>query len=152
MTVLEKKVDALIRCVLTDNDPAAISDLKDLVEGKVSVPVGEEIAAFLMELDIPVGPKGYSQLVTTLELAIKEPCLLNDLLKGLYPKAAELCGTSSRRIERNIRHCIETAWEYGDNRVLERYFANTISLRTGRPSTGAFLFRATREIRRRLDM
>ena len=150
MTMLEAKVDALIRCVLTGNDPTAISDLKDLVEGKVSAPVGEEIASFLMELDIPVGPKGYDQLVTTLELAIKEPQLLNDLFKGLFIKAAEMCGTSERRIERNIRHCIETAWEKGDPKVLDRYFANTISLRTGRPSTGAFLFRATREIRRRL--
>lgn len=155
MAMLEEKVDALVRYVLANDagqKVAALSDLSNLMNGRSSVPVSEEITAFLTELGVPVGPKGYEQLVTTLELAIKEPELLNNLYDGLFPKVAELCGTYGRRIERNIRYCIETAWEYGDQKVLKKYFANVISTFTGRPSTGAFIARSVREIRRRLGM
>lgn len=153
MPILDKKVEALIRFALAQDSAGRVqaqNELRNLAEGDVVYHAREEIVSFLSELDIPVGPKGYDQLVTTLELAIEEPRLLNDLQNGLYTRAAELCGTPGRRIERNIRHCIEAAWEIADTKVLNSYFANVISHRTGKPSTGAFLTRCVREIRRRL--
>lgn len=153
MTMLEAKVDALVRIALAADSAdksVALSELRSLMEGRIEAPMEEEIRAFLSEFDIPDGSKGYNQLVMALELAIEEPRLLNALHKGLYPRVAELCASSERHIERNIGRCIERSWECGNNKAWERYFANTISLRTGRPSTGAFLIRCVREIRRRL--
>lgn len=155
MTVLEAKVDALVRLALTqdvDEWHKTLTELELLAEGFLpGKTVDDEIAGFLLELGVSGRPKGSEQLIAALKLAIDEPQILDALGSKLYPKTAEICGASSvNRIARNIRYCIEKLWDEGDPKVLDRYFKSTISLYTGRPSTGAFLTRASREIRRRL--
>ena len=155
MTVLEAKVDALVRLALAqggDQRQSILSELELLAQGvNPGSSVEEEIHGFLMELGVSGQPKGGEQLVSALQLAVEEPQLLGALFGKFYPRVAEICGAScGQQIERNIRYCIEKLWDEGDPKVLNQYFKGSISLYTGRPSTGAFLNKASREIRRRL--
>lgn len=155
MTLLEAKVDALVRLTLTqdiDEWHKELTRLELLAEGVLPKnAIEDEITGFLSEIGLSAQPKGSDQLIKALELALNEPQMLNALGNELYPRVAECCGAAcGKRIERNIRHCIEKLWDDGDPKVLNKYFANTISAYTGRPSTGAFLLRSCREIQRRL--
>lgn len=155
MTVLEAKVDALVRLALTqdiDERHKELTRLELLAEGVLPEnAVEDEIHGFLMELGVSGQPKGGEQLVSALKLAVEEPQLLGALFGEFYPRVAKACGAScGQRIERNIRHCIEKLWDEGNPKVLNQYFKGSISIHTGRPSTGAFLNKACREIRRRL--
>lgn len=155
MTVLEAKVDALVRLALTqdiDEWHKELTRLELLAEGVLpGNALEDEIAGFLTELGQIGQPTARDQLFKALELAIEEPQLLEALCCGFYPRVAEICGApSGKRVMRNIYNYIEKLWTIGDPKVLDRYFANTISIYTGRPTTGAFLTVASREIRRRL--
>ena len=155
MTVLEAKVDALVRLALsrnTDQEESVLSELELLAQGvNLGVTVEEEIAEFLTELGLIGRPTGRDQVVKALELAVEYPQLLEALCCEFYPKVAEICGApSGKRVMRNIFNYIEKLWNEGNPKVLNHYFANSISIYTGRPTTGAFLTVASREIRRRL--
>lgn len=155
MTVLEAKVDALVRLVLTqdiDEWHKELTRLELLAEGVLpGNALEDEVTGFLTELGQIGQPTARDQLVKALELAVEEPQLLEALCCEFYPKVAEICGApSGKRVMRNIINYIEKLWDEGDPKVLNHYFANSISIQTGRPATGAFLTVASREIRRRL--
>lgn len=155
MRILEAKVDALIRLELAQDrasHDAALAQLVKLAAGKVLVrTVDEEIEDFLSELGVPENIKGYRATVIAIRLAVGEPVLLDALNKGLFARVGEELGdVPSKRVERNIRLAIERAWDNCDTKVLRKYFGNSVSAYSGRPTCGAFLARATREIQRRM--
>lgn len=99
------------------------------------------------QIGIPAHIKGYHYLRKAIMLSIKEPDMLESITKLLYPTIAEAFNTSPSRVERAIRHAIETAWDRGDVDVLNNMFGYTISVGKGKPTNSEFIALVTDNLR-----
>ncbi|MBE6950777.1 MAG: hypothetical protein E7451_05505 [Ruminococcaceae bacterium] len=61
--------------------------------------------------------------------------------KEIYPAVAKLFGSTASRVERNMRHAIESAWDRGDYYSIESVFGGSISEEKGKPTNGEFIAR-----------
>lgn len=67
------------------------------------------------------------------------------MTKDLYPAIAAAVGSTASRVERAMRHAIETGFDrcgYSDQ--VMTMFGNTIDPSTGRPTNGEFIARLAR--------
>lgn len=161
MTLLEKTVTALCRCVPADTFAAAMAEveheeaaIKSVNTEAVDVtPVADPkpvIQELLTELGTPAHIKGYRYCVTGLLLVVNDPDVLDHITKGLYPDIAKIHGTTASRVERAIRHAVEVTWDRGDLDVLGRYFGNTVRLDKGKPTNAEFLAQMANIIRQKM--
>ena len=76
-----------------------------------------------------------------LRIAIREyePGMV--ITKELYPMIANRVGSTPSRVERAMRHAIETAWLRCDLKTADRYFGNTIDPRRCKPVNSHFIAR-----------
>lgn len=63
------------------------------------------------------------------------------ITKEIYPAVAKQFGTTPQRVERNIRHAIESAWDRGDEYTIESVFGGSISQDRGKPTNSEFIAR-----------
>ena len=61
------------------------------------------------------------------------------MTKELYPAIAEAVGSTATRVERNMRHSIETAWNRGNMTAQLRIFGYTVDPQKGRPTVGEYV-------------
>ena len=66
------------------------------------------------------------------------------MTKELYPMVEKEFGGSPERVERAMRHAIETAWERGDEGTIGSCFGYSISPKKGKPTVGEFVARMAR--------
>ena len=66
------------------------------------------------------------------------------MTKELYPMIAAEFGTTPARVERNMRHAIETAFDRADGLTVKRIFGYSISWDKGAPTVGEFVGRMAR--------
>ena len=66
------------------------------------------------------------------------------LTKELYPMIAKEFGTTPMRVERNMRHAIETAFDRADPYTVSNIFGYSISADRGAPTVGEFVGRMAR--------
>jgi two-component system response regulator (stage 0 sporulation protein A) len=66
------------------------------------------------------------------------------ITKEVYPEVAKLCGTIPTRVERAIRHSIETALMFCDPDYIKEIFGGTISPNKGKPTNSEFIARLAR--------
>lgn len=78
------------------------------------------------------------QLVIT-DVILPELDVINAVTKVLYPEVARRYNTTPSRVERAVRHAIETAWDRGDLETLQRYFGYTVSNTKGKPTNSEFI-------------
>lgn len=158
MSNLEKKIDLLVALSLAESDVERLQLKSELAQ--VSAPTSEcdslpsrvEIDDLLTEIGVPHSILGYDRLKAALQLVIDDPDLINRMTKGLYPQVAAMVHSTASRVERNIRHGIESAWDRGDYDVLRKYFGNTISPSKGKPTNSEFLSQIAHYIRRNHGM
>ena len=72
-------------------------------------------------------------------LAVQDMDVINAVTKVLYPEVARRYNTTPSRVERAVRHAIETAWDRGDLETLQRYFGYTVSNTKGKPTNSEFI-------------
>jgi two-component system response regulator (stage 0 sporulation protein A) len=65
--------------------------------------------------------------------------ILNSITKTLYPEIAIKYQTTPNRVERAIRHAIETAWERSDLETINKMFRYTIRNDKGKPTNSEFI-------------
>ena len=153
MTNLEKKVDALVRLVLSGSEAEANNirwELRDLMaEATEQRAEGLEskIRRVLLEIGILDLHVGHSYLVSALNLAVEDPDMVKAITTKLYPAIAAMHLATPSRVERAIRHAIEAAWDRGDLDVLDRYFGGTVSVHKGKPTNAEFIARIANVIR-----
>ena len=68
----------------------------------------------LRRLGIPSNLNGYTYLKKAALLIVEDPTMLNGVTKVLYPEVAKKFDTKSVRVERSIRHAIQTSWANGN--------------------------------------
>lgn len=154
MSGMEAKMDAVVRYCLAENEEsrsAAAGRLRNLMYVvKADDPAADvegEIRRILLEIGIPDRLKGHRYLICAISLAVEDEKVVNHMSKRMYPQIARLCGAEPKAAERCIRHAIEVAWIRGDWEVLNRYFGNTVSGTTGRPTNAEFIARVANIVR-----
>lgn len=101
------------------------------------------ITHIIQRLGLPVGSKGYKFVRYAIELVLNDATILENMTKVLYPAVAEQFGSTPQRVERNIRHAIEVAWNKGDLSFIEKLFGYTVDADRGKPTNSAFLAAVT---------
>lgn len=100
----------------------------------------EEAATFVLgEFGIPAHTKGYRYLREAIVLVAQSPILVEGITKSLYPAIADLHGTTSARVERVVRHAIESGCTRGDTQALYHYFPHSISKDKLKPTNAEFI-------------
>ena len=66
------------------------------------------------------------------------------MTKELYPRVAKEFGSTPERVERAMRHAIETAWDRGDPGTINDCFGFSVSAMRGKPTVGEFVARMAR--------
>ncbi len=97
------------------------------------------VTSIIHEIGVPAHIKGYHYLREAIILAVKDIDIINAITKVLYPTVAKKFQTTSSRVERAIRHAIETAWNRGDLDTLNKFFGYTVSNTKGKPTNSEFI-------------
>lgn len=101
--------------------------------------VEDTVTNMLRTIGVPAHIKGYRFLREAIMMVIVNPSLIHSVTKELYPTIAKKANTTSSRVERAVRHAIETAWDRGDIEILSFYFGNTVDSRRGKPTNSEFI-------------
>lgn len=97
------------------------------------------VTSIIHEIGVPAHIKGYHYLREAIILAVNNIDIINAITKVLYPTVARKFDTTPSRVERAIRHAIETAWNRGDLDTLNRFFGYTVSNTKGKPTNSEFI-------------
>lgn len=97
------------------------------------------VTEIMHEIGVPAHVRGYQYLRDAIIMAIEDANAINSVTKVLYPTVAEHYDTTPSRVERAIRHAIETAWDRGDLDMLRKYFGYTVSGVRGKPTNSEFI-------------
>ena len=97
------------------------------------------VTSVIHEIGVPAHIKGYQYLREAIIIAVNDMDVINAVTKVLYPEVARRYNTTPSRVERAVRHAIETAWDRGDLETLQRYFGYTVSNTKGKPTNSEFI-------------
>ena len=98
-----------------------------------------EVTKMLRELGAPAHMKGYRFLRHGIALAVLDVAFLDAVTKKLYPNIAEKFNASISQVERCMRSVVEATWDYGDPKILQKFFGYTISNRKRKPANSEFI-------------
>lgn len=128
----------------------SIDSLSDAYDNSSQIEV--VVTDVLHQMGIPAHIKGYHYLREAIILSLRDDEMLESITKLLYPTIAEHFDTTSSRVERAIRHAIETAWDRGDIDVLNGMFGYTVSVGKGKPTNSEFIALITDNLRLRFRL
>lgn len=150
MTINEK-IDLLLRMQIHSMNPAgsgestasllqeaeeALADTTAIDIPDTSLDILEDV---LREIGMPRSLVGYQATVEAVLMVKNNPGLLLAVTKELYPAVAEKRKTTPSRVERSIRHAIETCFNRADFETLNKYFGQTVNPATGKPTVSEFV-------------
>lgn len=93
----------------------------------------------LLSLGVPANIKGYQYVREAIVLSIETPDLINAVTKQLYPLVASKFDTAPTRVERAIRHAIETACVRGNEEQIFNVFGYTMNNSKCKPTNSEFI-------------
>ncbi|MEG2857064.1 MAG: sporulation transcription factor Spo0A [Clostridia bacterium] len=97
------------------------------------------VTNIIHEVGVPAHIKGYHYVREAIVMSVLDMNVINAVTKILYPTVAKKFNTTSSRVERAIRHAIETAWNRGDIDTLNNFFGYTVSNVKGKPTNSEFI-------------
>ena len=150
---LEHKIDICLRFIAaqkneTDGTSALVLEAAEALSGWKPYVRTSAIEDMLKELGVNGANLGWGYLKTAIELCMEDEQRLHNITRSLYPAIAEAHGTTPARVERSIRHALDSAFLVGDVEAQFRIFGNTIAMR-GRPTNSGFIAGCVHELRRR---
>ena len=92
------------------------------------------IQTVLNQFGVKHSINGYLYLVSAVKRCLMDRKKLNNVVKGLYTEIAEEYETTTMRVERAIRHAIESSWERGNMNVI-----NNVLAAKGKPTNTEFI-------------
>lgn len=98
----------------------------------------KKIYEVLNELGVPCSIAGRDYLGFAIETAYTKGRI--SITKELYPAVANAFDVSSRNVERCIRHAIERVFDSGNVKVINKFFGNTTSFKTGKLTNSDFIY------------
>ena len=112
---------------------------KESLENFHEISVEEKISRIFINVGIPPHIKGYSFLREGVLMAIKEPEIINNITKKLYPSIGEKYQTTASKVERAIRHAIEVAWNRGRIESINSILGVRAYIGAEKPTNGEFI-------------
>ncbi len=101
--------------------------------------IEEKISRIFINVGIPPHIKGYSFLREGVMMAIKEPEIINNITKRLYPSIGKKYQTTASKVERAIRHAIEVAWNRGRIESINSILGVRAYIGAEKPTNGEFI-------------
>lgn len=95
-----------------------------------------EISSMLSRMGVPASIKGYHFIRQAVMMAVEDAEVMVGITKGLYPDIARLYRTSASKVERAIRHAVESAWKKNGRQV---YFEISGYHMVEKPTNGQFI-------------
>ena len=105
------------------------------------------VTKLMREIGIPAHIKGYQFIREAILLSIKDYDIINSITKQLYPAIANQYSTTPSRVERAIRHAIESTWNKGFVKSDDKLFGYTLSTDRGKPTNAEFIAIAADKLR-----
>ncbi|MGI5849116.1 MAG: sporulation transcription factor Spo0A [Christensenellales bacterium] len=106
---------------------------------KWNIDPSDVVTRHIKQVGITANIKGYYYLRDAILMVHENFDLMSRLTTGLYVSVAEKYHSTPQRVERAMRHAIETAWSRGNIKVLEDFFGYTILDTKGKPTNGEFI-------------
>ncbi|MBP3607933.1 MAG: sporulation initiation factor Spo0A C-terminal domain-containing protein [Treponema sp.] len=100
-----------------------------------SLSLEKYITKIIQEIGISAGILGYSFLRKAVHLVINDQNILNAYVKSLLPAVAKEFNTTPKRVERAIRHAIDTAWRKDMNAVNSALFGKSVTSNKEKPTS-----------------
>lgn len=154
---IEHKVNAIMRYIAAESQEekkTATEEIKAMIEHTANVNqtgnIEDVISEIFLELGVPDHILGYRYSAFAIRIATENPDIINAITGELYPAVAKKFNTTSNRAERAIRNAIEVSCDRISNDAMAKYFGNTISTRTGKPTNSEFIARIANIVRRRM--
>lgn len=98
------------------------------------------VNTLLHNVGIPSSLLGFLYLRTAIEMAyINIEAVVGGVTKILYPTIALIYNATSNRVERAIRHAIETGWSRAKVETMEEVFSYSYSDQKGKPTNSEFI-------------
>jgi two-component system response regulator (stage 0 sporulation protein A) len=117
-----------------------IINMSELGEKIIRQPGSEgNISELLKSVGIPVNIKGFRYLKNAIEIVATDFSNLDKITKRLYLQVANNFNSTPTRVERDIRHAIEVAYNRGNPRLLNEIFGYTIDEDKGKPTNSEFI-------------
>ena len=151
MFTIEQKVDLIMRYIAT-TDKETKGDLKKAItealnaennapvaKTAVNADVDDMVFALLKRAGMPPHLKGYNYTDYAIKLCLADPSYLDELTKRLYPDVAVQYNTTANRVERAIRHAVETVFDRCDSEIINNLFGCTMSRKKGKLTNGEFI-------------
>ncbi len=107
--------------------------------GKSEADPSQIVTSHIKKVGITANIKGYHYLRDAILLVHDDFDLMSRLTTGLYATVARRHNSTPQRVERAMRHAIETAWNRGNIEVLQDFFGYTILDTKGKPTNGEFI-------------
>ena len=95
-----------------------------------------EVSVLLSRMGISASIKGYHFIRRAVMMAVEDQDVLVGITKGLYPDIGKLYKTTASKVERAIRHAIESAWKKNGPQV---YFEVAGYLPSEKPTNGQLI-------------
>lgn len=107
----------------------------------------KDITNILHKIGIPAHFKGYLYLRTAIIFTYYNIELLGQITKVLYPDIARQYSTTATRVERSIRHAIETAWHRGNPDAIKTIFNQVPDATKLKPTNSEFIAMISDQLR-----
>ena len=96
-----------------------------------------------MEIFVSIGIsahlQGYQYLKDAIKLVMDEPECINSVTKIMYPRIAEKYSTTACRVERGIRHALETSYAKGKMIHLNKILGMNVLSEGEKPTNSEFV-------------
>ncbi|MBL4935956.1 sporulation initiation factor Spo0A C-terminal domain-containing protein [Clostridium sp. YIM B02515] len=88
---------------------------------------------------MPFNIKGYRFVKDAILMVLEDRELLSSITTVLYPDIVKIHNTTASRVERAIRHAIETTWLHGNMKELQNIFGDFSMFHKSRPTNSEFI-------------
>ena len=105
----------------------------------MNIELEKEVAYVLKYIGIAQDLLGYEYIKHAVDLILKDRKHIDSVTKELYPELAKKFKATPSRVERAIRHAVESCFNHIDQDIIEFMFGNSISVDKGRPTNTHFL-------------
>ena len=109
--------------------------------GPATNSIEEYVTNLLLDFGMPTHIKGFKYTRKAILLALDNPNLIENITKGLYPDVAASFATTNSRVERAIRHAIESTYDNGNYEMLDKFFRHSVNQNKGKPTNSHFISR-----------
>lgn len=105
------------------------------------------VTEILNHIGLKTNVKGFNYNREAIIQCVNNPELINSITKRLYPNIAQKYETVPSRVERAIRHAIETAFLSGNLEYINKIFGHSISDKKVKPTNSEFISKIVDMIR-----